>query len=254
MYHLVSPTRRAGFAKYTVSPKAFAAQMRWLRLAGYHPISVDDWLEYRWGGGTLPSAPVIITFDDGFQECFTHAVPILLAHRFPAMFFIVAGLVGKTSRWMVSQSKPDVPLMNWDTLVKLRGLGFEWGSHTVTHTHLSGLSADLCRHELTWSKFLLEDYLGSQIRHLAYPFGSYDQAVRDLAQEAGYVSACTTRIGLCTACEDPMALPRVPVNGQESLLDFACRLLCGSSPQGLVGRVTERLRRNVRGARITRYI
>src|SRR2546427_545976 len=100
MYHLVTPTPPERFWKYSVSPKAFSTQMRWLRVVGYHPISFEVWLEYRSGRTTLPPRPVIITFDDGYQDCFNYAVPILLAHRFPAIFFIVAGLVGKTSKWM----------------------------------------------------------------------------------------------------------------------------------------------------------
>jgi peptidoglycan/xylan/chitin deacetylase (PgdA/CDA1 family) len=254
MYHLVSPTPRASFRKYTVTPKAFTAQMKWLRLARYHPISFDDWLEYSWNRTTLPRASVIITFDDGFQDCFTYAVPILRAYGFPATFFIVAGLVGKTSRWMAKESKPDLPLMNWNTLGTLSGLGFECGSHTVTHPRLSELSGELCRQELSCSKSLLEDRLGRQIRHLAYPFGSYDDRVRGLAQNAGYASACTTRIGLCTASENPMVLPRVPVLGDESLLDFAWRLFCGSRPNSLIGQVIGRLRSSLKIVRTGRQL
>lgn len=245
MYHLVAPKIPAGFLKYTVTLKAFSAQMSWLRIAGYQPITLDGWLGIRRGSNT-PSRPVIITFDDGFQECLTYAVPILRAHRFPAIFFIVAGLVGKTSRWMADELKLELPLMNWGALAELSALGFECGSHSATHPHLTDLSIDDCRRELSYSRSLLEQHLGCKIRHLAYPYGSYNDTVRDLAQASGYISACTVRTGLSTASDDLMALRRVPVNGQESLLDFACRVFRGSCTSELMVRALRRLCRSLK--------
>jgi peptidoglycan/xylan/chitin deacetylase (PgdA/CDA1 family) len=242
MYHLVAPTALAGFEKYTITPQAFSAQMTWLRIAGYHPISFDEFLECRRGASRLPPAPVIITFDDGYDDCFTYAVPILRAHRFPAIFFIVAGLVGKESKWMAEPLKLDFRLMDWGTLAKLQALGFECGSHTLTHPLLAEVATVDCREELSRSRSLLEKNLRGPISHLAYPFGSYSEKVGELAAQAGYLSASTTRVGFARLSDDFMALRRVPVNGEESLLDFACRLTCGLRPRELVGRVVHRLR------------
>jgi peptidoglycan/xylan/chitin deacetylase (PgdA/CDA1 family) len=224
MYHQVTPQPCPAFSKYAVTLKAFAAQIRWLAGAGYTPISLDALLAYRSGRGTLPLRPVIITFDDGFQDCADHAVPILKTHSFTAIFYLVAGLVGKTSRWLLSERGIEFPLLDWATARQLKAAGFHCGSHSMSHPRLADLSPALCREELLWSRQLLEDNLGHEVRHLAYPFGSFNESVRAIAAETGYRSACSVRIGLSTVDDDPLVLHRVPISGQDSLLDFICRL------------------------------
>lgn len=224
MYHQVTPRPLPAFRKYAVTPRAFAAQMRWLALAGYAAIDLDVLLAHRRGRGGLPRRPVVITFDDGFQDCVEYAVPILQARGFTAIFYLVAGLMGATSRWLIAERGFELPLMDWTAAQRLEAQGFRCGAHTLSHPRLATLDADACRAELRESRALLEQRLGHEVRHLAYPFGSFDEPVRALAVETGYHSACSVRIGRSPADDDPMALQRVPVTGEDSLLDFICRL------------------------------
>lgn len=224
MYHQVAPRPAETFRKYTVTPRAFAAQMAWLALAGYAPVTLDRLVEARGGGRALPPRAVVITFDDGFQGCADYAVPVLRARGFTAVFFIVAGLVGGTSAWLLAERGVELAMMGWPTIRALDAAGFQIGAHTMSHPRLAGLAPADCRRELGDSRRRLEDELGRAVRHMAYPFGSYDEAARAAAAEAGYRSACSVRIGLSPAGDDPLALRRVPVLGQDSLLDFACRL------------------------------
>jgi peptidoglycan/xylan/chitin deacetylase (PgdA/CDA1 family) len=242
MYHQISPQPRSGFTKYTVSPRTFARQMRLLTTAGYQPISIDRWLAARHEGAHLPESPVVISFDDGFREAVEHAVPVLKQFKFRAIFFLVAGLVGATSTWLERERGLQLSLVDWDDAARLQRDGFDIGSHTLTHPHLVEISARSCREELRRSRELIEDHLGQTVRHLAYPFGSHDKRVRELAAESGYVSGCTTNIGLSSASEDAYALSRVPVVGGESLLDFAARLWCGSSVRECRNREIRRVR------------
>src|SRR5438309_1287456 len=103
MYHQVMPQRVAGFRKYTVTARAFRAQMSYLRRAGYAPVSMSDLLDFHTNNGRLPQRPVVITFDDGFQGCLDHAVPVLERFGFTAIFYIVSNLVGKSSKWLVAE-------------------------------------------------------------------------------------------------------------------------------------------------------
>lgn len=223
MYHLVSPRPFPTFRKYTVTPQAFSAQVRWLALTGYATITLDDLLAAR-KGGSLPPRPVIITFDDGFRECVEHAVPILQAYGFCATFYLVAGLMGKTSEWLSAERGIELPLVDWSTARQLEAHGFVCGTHSMSHPRLTDLGVETCRTELLQSRQRLEDQLGHSIPHLAYPFGLYNDTVRAIAAECGYESACSTRIGLSEADDDLLALHRVPVNGEESFFDFICRL------------------------------
>jgi len=224
MYHDVAPDPPERFRKYTVTPAAFSAQMRWLARAGYRTVGLDQLLAHREGAWTLPRRAVVITFDDGFQGCADHAAPVLTAHGFTATFFLVAGLAGDTSRWLLAERGIELPLMDWPTVRRLGLAGFEFGGHSLTHPRLSQLGPEACERELRDSRALIEDRLGREVRHLAYPFGDYDARVRDIAGRVGYRSACTVRIGLSGPDDDPLALSRVPVTGYDSLLDFVCRL------------------------------
>ena len=224
MYHQLSPQPVAAFAKYTVTPRAFAAHMRWLRLAGYRPITLDALLAYRRGGHQPPRRPVVITFDDGFQDCVEQAAPILQAKGFTAVFYLVAGLIGQRSAWLAAERGVTFPLMDWTTARRLQAAGFQCGAHTISHPRLANLDAASCYEELWRGRRGLGGQPGEGGEYLAPPFLLFCENGRTLAAESGYHSACSVEIGFSTPEDDPLALRRIPVTGQDSLLDFICRL------------------------------
>ena len=245
MYHEIARRVPAGFEKFVVSPSAFARQMQWLAWRGYTAIGLDLLLDAREGRAALPARAVVVTFDDGFQECVDHAAPVLKAHGFRAIFYLVTGCMGATSRWLRPMLGFELPIMNWSSARALLDAGFECGAHTVSHPHLTSLSPDACRQELAASRTELESELGRPVRHLAYPFGSYDAAVRTRAEEVGYRSACSVRIGLSAVGDDLLALHRVPVSGTDSFADFVCRLRTAHTVAESVRSGWKRLRRRV---------
>jgi peptidoglycan/xylan/chitin deacetylase (PgdA/CDA1 family) len=224
MYHQVTPRPLPRFRKYAVTPEAFAAQMDALVLEGYVPIGVETLVNHRAGRLPLPSRPVVLTFDDAYQDCLEHAIPILRARGFTAIFYVVAGLIGKTTRWLRAERGITLPIMNWSAVRELKANGFDCGSHGMSHARLTELDLKACRSELVDSRRRIEDELGQEIRHLAYPFGSYDERVRALSEDAGYLSACSVRIGYSSPDDDLLALHRIPVNGEDGLNDFVRHL------------------------------
>ena len=224
MYHMVAPQPPKVFRKYSVTSKMFAAQMRWLAVMGYETISLDQLFAARCGRGVLPARPVILTFDDGLQACVDYAVPILQAHNFSAIFFLVAGAMGQTSTWTQAECGLTFSVMDWATARALTAAGFQCGAHSMTHRHLSDLSRQACQTELAATRSCLEDQLGHEIRHMAYPYGSFNPYVQSLLAETGYQSACSVVMGLSSAEDDLLALRRVPIDGHDSFLDFVCRL------------------------------
>ena len=245
MYHEVTETPHSGFIKYSVTRRAFAAQMRWLALAGYQTIDLPTLLAYRQGQGSIPRRPIIITFDDGFRDCAVHAARAMAEHGFSATFFVVAGLIGGSSVWLRAERGLELPLMSWDDARALERAGHHCESHSVTHPRLAELSPVACRGELSGSRELIEDALGHAVRYLAYPFGSHNEQVRAVARECGYLGACSVTMGLSGAGDDALALERVPVLGTDSLFDFISRL--GSAYS--VGDRLSHLARSVTGRR-----
>jgi peptidoglycan/xylan/chitin deacetylase (PgdA/CDA1 family) len=252
MYHEVSPTPHPSFRRYTVTVREFTWQMRWLATWGYEAIDMDALVRARLGQGSLPKRPVLITFDDGLQGCADHAVPVLRSHEFTAVFFLVTGLMGKTSRWMLPELGLELSLMSWETARALAAEGFQCGAHTVTHPRLAGLDPARCRAELVDARRRLEDELDRPAVHLAYPYGSYDPGVQRIAAEAGYVTACSTRAGLSGADDDLLAVHRVTIYGHDSLFDFACRLRTGMTARERLGQALGGMARNFRRPRGSR--
>ena len=200
--------------------------MQWLADHDFVPIGLDDFVADR--APAAQKKPVIVTFDDGFQDCVDHAVPILLEYGFTATFFLVAGLVGGRSRWLARERGLDYPLFDWPAARALIDAGFDCGAHSMTHPRLADLAPDACRRELRDSRAMLEDKLGRSVRHLAYPFGSVSATVREIAAECGYVSGCTVQPGVALTEDDLFALKRLHVIAAEGPEVFADRLREGS--------------------------
>jgi len=237
MYHQVAPTPHPAYFRYTVQPAVFARQMRILAALGYRSVSLARLRAARNGGEPLSKRSVVITFDDGFADALRCAAPILVRHGFTATFFVVAGLLGKTSRWTRERRGIEMPLADARALRDLAASGFTIGSHTMTHRPLAQLEPSECRAELDESKRQLEEVLQREVCDLAYPYGSTNTFVRHIAAECGYQTACSTMSGVSSAADDPLMLRRIEVAGSDSLADFVCRLGTGQTIRDAVQRV-----------------
>ena len=194
----------------TVSPAAFARQMSWLARSGYHPLSAAQLEGAITHGAPLPSHPIVITFDDGYRDVLENAAPVLHAHAFPAIAFVI------TSR----TSNGDPSFLTWPDLTFLERDGIAVESHTVTHRDLSVAPGSVVRHELVGSRRALEAQLGHSVRLLSYPYGDTNAQVEALVRDAGYTVALTTHEGARQQLDAPLALHRTEVRGSDSLADF----------------------------------
>jgi len=249
MYYEVTPHPDPAFARYSVTARVFARQMRWLAAFNYRPVDMDALLRARLGLERLPHRAVVITFDDGLQSCVDHAVPVLRRHGFTAVFYLVAGLMGGRTSWLRQELNLELPIMSWDAARRLAAYGFQCGAHTMSHPRLAGLDAAQVRRELAEARQRLEDELDAPVLHLAYPYGSFDAAVRREAEDAGYITACSTRANLSGPEDDPLAMPRVPIYGGETLLDFAWRVRTARALPVKVRRTLRAAARRFTGAR-----
>lgn len=213
MYHYVrnppSMTNDLLGYRLSVSPAAFTSQMDWLAAHGFHPVDFNDVRAYFAGRQPLPANPVVITFDDGYADLYTTAYPILAAHGFKAVAYIVSGFVGWSQYVSASQ------------VVQMDQNGIEIASHTVNHANLARSSSASLTHELVDSKRLLENLVGHPVLDFAYPSGMFNGPVVAAVQQAGYDTAVTTLFSIDHSVSDRYLWTRVRVGGGESLADFA---------------------------------
>jgi len=202
------PRDRLGFA-LSVTPADFAAQMDWLAQNGYHPITTEDLYLYLNHARGLPSKPVILTFDDGYADFYTTALPILRSHSFKATAYIVSGFVGRGG------------YMTPDQIREADRSGIEIGSHSVTHANLARSSVGNIRAEVGDSKRYLEQLLGHPVTAFCYPSGKYSATVANEVAAAGYHDATTTAYGFWHSLGDRYTWTRLRVGGGQGLGDFA---------------------------------
>jgi peptidoglycan/xylan/chitin deacetylase (PgdA/CDA1 family) len=236
MYHHIAATAPRGFEKYTVTPTALGRQLGWLAWRGYESIGLDALSAARGRPDVLPNRPIVVTFDDGFRDGVAAAIPALVEHRMRATFFIVADRIGGTSDWLERERGVTLPLVDRDRIREIADLGFDIGSHSMTHPHLPALPRAAIGSELAGSRRRLEDIVGRAVRHLAYPHGEDGHTVREVTAESGYLTATTTEQGFAGSSTDLLALPRLIVDGRDTIGGFVARLRAAEGARQLARR------------------
>jgi peptidoglycan/xylan/chitin deacetylase (PgdA/CDA1 family) len=183
MYHRL--TARTGVHPCSLAKARFRAQLRLLRALGYRSVSTLAVAAHVASGARLPARSVAITFDDGYLDTVTEALPVLLELGFTATCYVVAGRVGGVSQWT-----DPAPLAGWREIDPWLRAGMEVGAHSVTHPDLTALSDAALREEVAGAKTRLEDRLGIPVRSFAYPFNRVDGRVLVAVAKAGYEAAC----------------------------------------------------------------
>lgn len=223
MYHSIAPSGPPALETYRVTPARFEEQLDYLREAGFRNVGLAEWGEAMRSRRPLRGRRVLITFDDGHRDFAEYAWPLLRRYGFQAVVFLVADRVGTTNGWD-KDSGTTVPLLGWREVRHLQREGIEFGSHTATHPHLTGLSVEDIVREAARSRAVLRRELGSDVVALAYPYGDHDPVVTHLAGACGYTYGLTAGNATSGLTDDPLALPRLGVLGSHGPAEFAAKL------------------------------
>jgi peptidoglycan/xylan/chitin deacetylase (PgdA/CDA1 family) len=211
-YHYIrinpNPRDRVGFGLST-PPAAFRAQMQYLADHGFHVISLHQAVVAIQHHSGLPSRPVVLTFDDGYADFFTAAVPILQSHGFTATSFVVSGRMGWGGYMTPNQ------------IVAADGLGFTIGAHTVDHVALTAQPPARAIWEIKQSKLTLEGLLGHPVLDFAYPYGSFNGFDMAQAKSLGFETAVSTLPGTWHSASELYELSRVRIGGGIPLTSYA---------------------------------
>lgn len=202
MYHYVryvDPSADPLGFNLSVTPEQLGAQLGWLRAAGYEAVRMETVAACVRGAGPCPARAVALTFDDGYMDAYTAALPILQQHGYTATFYIVSGFVGQPG------------YMGWDEIRALRAAGMEIGAHSVTHPDLTTLGLEDLRAQVAQSGATIAAAIGAPVVSFCYPGGRFSDTVAAVAGESGFTSATTT---LSDGPQDnPLTLPRLRISG-----------------------------------------
>jgi peptidoglycan/xylan/chitin deacetylase (PgdA/CDA1 family) len=253
MYHSIADDDESAAHAYyrtKTSPAVLAGQLKYLHDHGYTACSLAQALHRLQEHDTAKL--VVLTFDDGYQDFYRHAFPLLSQYGFSATVFLPTAYIG------------DVPLpfkgtncLTWDEVRELNQHGIRFGSHTVTHPQLRTLTALAAREEITNSKMTIEEKLGCPVDSFAYPYAfpqtdlEFKKRLRDTLLAAGYQCGVCTTVGRANRSSEPLFLERLPVNSCDDQALFAAKLEGAydwiSKSQYLAKKIKARLRPSTMG-------
>lgn len=217
MYHYVSelPADADDIRRgLTVEPEIFARQMTYLVEAGYNTVTLNEVDLALETGAPLPPNPVVLTFDDGHLDHYTHAFPILQANSQVGTFFIVSGFADNSREGY----------MSWAQIEAMAVAGMRMEAHSRTHSDLRERSFDFLVFEIAGSMESLAAHTGIEPSMFAYPVGRYDTDTLAVTASAGIQRAVTTQIGTWQNTTNRLEMPRMRVTN-EVLADGMAYLL-----------------------------
>ncbi|HXW57941.1 MAG TPA: polysaccharide deacetylase family protein [Solirubrobacteraceae bacterium] len=221
-YHALSPSWQADLS---TTPQRFERQISLLIGRGYRPITFTEAAYTQPGGRTIA-----ITFDDAYLSVLELARPILDSFAAPATVFVPTDYIGHDGalrwpgidRWHGGADEHELTPMSWSQLQTLARAGWEIGSHTGSHPHLTKLDNLALADELARSKATCEAHIGTPCTSLAYPYGDVDERVVAATASAGYRAAAALPSRLDSV--DPLRWPRVGVYRVDYDLRFRVKL------------------------------
>lgn len=183
VYHSVRPHidhESKNVDAYDITPELFEMELKYLRDEHFEVITMDEMYTMTQHGDKNPDQKkVILSFDDGWENQYTYAFPLLQKYAMPAIFYVYTKPIGYKN------------FLSWDNLKEMKEAGMEIGSHTVTHPFFKKSSAKDLRRELSLSKKTLEEKLQMKVNHFAAPFGYSNEEIEKEVKAAGYTTGRT---------------------------------------------------------------
>lgn len=210
MYHAVSSTRGSTMH---VSPSNFSNQMKFLKDKGFKVISLDELVENIQKGKTFLPRTVAITFDDGYEDNYLNAFPVLEKYKMPATIFIITDYVDISKGYL-----------KWDQVLLMMKNNIDIGGHTKSNVYLPSVSDEKkLWYEIAGCKKAIELKTGQECGYFCYPTGGFNSEVKRVVKEAGYKGACTTNRGFDKMNRDVYELNRIKVTNSDTSKPFHFR-------------------------------
>lgn len=213
MYHSIENHKNDKFDKWRVSPLEFKKQISWLSKNGFKSYTISELAELK----DIPKKAVCITFDDGYEDNFTNAYPILKKYGFKATIYLVPNQ--KTNHW---ESKNTAFVSNMLNQMQIKQMSdiIEFGSHTMSHLNLEKSTLENVKDEMKNSKEAVGSLTGKECIAFAYPYGKYTDEIAKICKDVGYKNAVIVKRGIYKNEDDKFKIKRIGILGTESFFDF----------------------------------
>jgi len=179
LYHIINHTIHD---KIAITEEAFEAQLSYLQANGYTVLSLEQSIDILNGTQTAPHRAVLLTFDDGYEDNYSTALPLLQSYGMVATQFVISAYVGRSNRWN-PKACYDVNHMSWDELRLWQQAGCSIGGHTHTHLCMTRLNETELHDEVIRNKSVLEERLQTPMRAFSYPYGGFNSLVQQVVSE-----------------------------------------------------------------------
>lgn len=199
-YHAIND-EITGIDDLYVSPSEFEKQISFLKENNYTVITFEQLHDYK-----KIRKPVIITFDDGYEDNYTYAYPILKKYGFEATVFLCTDFIDKPLYLKTNQ------ILQMNDLINFQ-------SHTLSHSNLTDLDDEQLEHELMDSRFFIEDLTGDKVEVLAYPIGDFDTRTISVVRKY-YRYAVLNGEGLYTENDSDFEIRRLYIPRSMGLEEF----------------------------------
>lgn len=226
MYHRIVETSSSDkMHPWWVSIRDFRQQLELLDRWGFTAITLNDYRLFLNDRLNLPRKPVVITFDDGYEDTYRVAYPTLEEFGMKAVFFVLGERKVKTNYWDVKHGVPEVRLMSGQQIIELHENGYEIGSHSMSHVRLPFVSEDKAWEEISHSRMLLEILLNAPVLSFSYPYGLSNKSTERMVKDAGFQIACSGQSGPPRFGKNLTEVRRIPILSTTGKLGFAARML-----------------------------
>lgn len=217
-YHRINPWYEND--ALTVRPAEFEKQIKYLQNKGYEFISLMEYVSLKTEN---PRSKVCcVTFDDGFADNLWFAAPILEKHKISAVIFITTMFIGIKQILPRYKNIEKDRYLTWEEIKKMSDSGIFFGSHTLSHPHLTQIDGSVAWDEITKSKKIIEEKIGKNVEYFCYPFGDVNENIISLVKKAGYNGAVLTYKK--NVPETLFTLRRVGIYGQNNFLIYRIKI------------------------------
>ena len=227
MYHKLSQNTSDNL---TVRADVLEKQLLYLKEKNYHPITVQELIEHQYQKTKLPKKPILLTFDDGYENNYTYLYPLLKKHALKATIFLPVGFIGKSNEW----DEGDEVIMNVEKLKEINSAFIEFGLHSLIHRSYKELTTAELIDDINQCRSILKENSIPYVPAITYPYGAYP------CEQKGYEKFKETlinneiRLGLRIGnrinklpLADPFCIQRIDIKGTDSFFRFKLKILLG---------------------------